>query len=842
MKCPKCQADNPDTQNFCGECGTKISQAGDIHHSFTRTLETPVDVLTRGTFFADRYEIIEKLGEGGMGAVYRVEDTKVGEEVALKLINPLIASDKKTIERFRNELKFARKIRHKHVCQMFDLGESEEIHFITMEYVAGEDLKSLLKRTGKQTIETGVRVAKQVTEGLAAAHGLGIVHRDLKPSNIMIDKEGNARIMDFGIARSMRSKGITGAGLVIGTPEYMSPEQAEGKEADSRADIYSLGVVLFQMLTGQLPFEGETSLAIAHKHIYEPAPDPLTLNSHIPEDLGSLILRCLEKDKEARYQKTSEMLTNLEEVLASLSTAELTSKDILSTKRRPGTSKTITVNIIPKKLLLPASALTAIIVAIISLLIFLPKDQKQPLGSIAVLPFRLITEDRGQEFWDDGMTAALTNKLYQVSGLKRVASFRSAMTFKGSDKKAPEIGQELGVDALVDGTVNRSENKISVNAQLIEAKGDKFLWAGDFSCERDSILTLHNAIAKAIVAELSVNLTSAEEERLSSANTVKPELFEAYEELLYKSTEQYSLADQTKTMEENLIDIIQQDPEFALPYIALATVYFSQAGMGVVPTYDGFIKCREMAEKAVEIDSTSGDAHAYLGITKVFIDYNWEDAEKEFALALKLAPNDTHMYNLYGYFLAYQARFDEAIQAAQRSIEIDPLQFGIAILGWIYYHAGRYDDAIVAFKESDDIWPNSTMVNEYLLTSYLFSDLKEETRNQAEIIMSFPEAHEDPTILAFAGYTYGVLGQRDKATNYLDMLHQLDQKKFVDPHYFAYIHMGLGDKNHALECLEKAYEERTFLAHIKVDPIFYPLHAESRFQSILKNIGLGEEE
>ena len=314
MKCPKCSTDSPSGSSFCARCGAPL--LGDAETVPTpagsRTVLMPPDSLETGTTFAGRYRIIEELGVGGMGRVYKVLDREVGEKIALKLLRPEIAARGDMIRRFREELRLARRVGHKNVCRMFDLGSFEGTFFITMEYVDGEDLKRFLRRSGRLTVGKAVAIARQIGEGLAEAHRLGVVHRDLKPQNIMIDGEGNARIMDFGIARSVQAEGVTAAGAVIGTPEYMSPEQVEGKAADPRADIYALGVVLFEMLSGRLPFEGDTPLSVAVKHKTEAPPDPRTLNPAIPAGLAEAILKCLEKDREKRYGTVEALMADLE--------------------------------------------------------------------------------------------------------------------------------------------------------------------------------------------------------------------------------------------------------------------------------------------------------------------------------------------------------------------------------------------------------------------------------------------------------------------------------------------------------------------------------------------------
>ncbi|NOR13241.1 MAG: protein kinase, partial [Candidatus Aminicenantes bacterium] len=387
-QCPKCNSENTDTARFCSDCGIQLISQKDIPAQ-TRTIETPVQELTRGTTFANRYEIIEELGTGGMGKVYRVEDMKAKEEIALKLIKPEIVADIKTIDRFRNELTTARKIRHKNICGMYHLGEDKGSYYITMEYVPGEDLKSFLRRSKKLTVETTVSIGIQICDGLSEAHRMGVIHRDLKPSNIMIDREGNARIMDFGIARSLKGKGITGPGVMIGTPEYMSPEQVEGKEIDQRTDIYSFGVIIYEMVTGRVPFEGDTALTIAVRQKTEEPKDPREFNTQLSEDLSRVILKCLEKDKGKRYQSIDQILDELSEIERSITTTER-----ILPKKEPEITKTGDIEW---------------------------KD------SIAVLPFVDLSAQKDQEYFCDGMAEELINALSKIEKLhvaSRTSSFQ----------------------------------------------------------------------------------------------------------------------------------------------------------------------------------------------------------------------------------------------------------------------------------------------------------------------------------------------------------------------------------------------------------------------------------
>jgi serine/threonine protein kinase len=475
-KCPKCETINPADSKFCKECATQLPLDAKGQISFTRTLETTPDELTRGMVFAGRYEIIEELGVGGMGKVYRAHDTKLNEEVALKLIKPEIAADKRTVERFHNEIKIARKISHKNVCRTHDLHQEGKTLFLTMEYVRGEDLKSLIHRTKTLSVGTALSIAHQVAEGLGEAHKLGITHRDLKPENIMIDKDGQAKIMDFGIARSLYSGGITAEGGIIGTPEYMSPEQVEGKPADPRADIYSLGIILYEMVTGRAPFEGDTPFSVAYKHRHEAPEEPRKFNPQLPDALNRLILRCMEKNREARYKTAQELLADLEkmesEVPVSAETAPAAS--------RPLISKDITVTFSLRKLIVPG--LIALAVVVIGAASFFTLRKSGPgldPDLVAVAVFENQTGDSSLDPLGRMASDWISQGLSQIAGLKVVPAtsvLQLSPMAKPGEKTSPPLSplqtlaEQTGAGKVVSGTYYLAGGEIQFLSSIVDTR------------------------------------------------------------------------------------------------------------------------------------------------------------------------------------------------------------------------------------------------------------------------------------------------------------------------------------------------------------------------------------
>ncbi len=784
-QCPKCNSDNADTARFCSDCGTQLIPNKEIHAQ-TRTLETPVQELRRGSLIADRYEIIEELGMGGMGKVYRVEDTKAKEEVALKLIKPEIAADKKTIDRFRNELTTARKIRHKNICGMYDLGEDKGSYYITMEYVSGEDLKSLIRRVKQIPIGTAISIAEQICGGLAEAQSLAVVHRDLKPNNIMIDKDGNVRIMDFGIARSLKRKGITGSGVMIGTPEYMSPEQVEGKEVDHRSDIYSLGVVLYEMVTGRVPFEGDTPFTIGMKHKSETPRNPKEFNADIPEDISRTIMKCMEKDKNKRYQSALELLSEL----IKIERGELREEKI---------------------------------------------DEIKWDNSVAVLPFKDLSPKKDQEYFCDGMAEELINALTKIERLK-VASGSSAFQFKGKSYDIREVGEKLKVQTVLEGSVRKAGDRLRITAQLVNVADGFHLWSEKYDRDMGDIFAVQDEISLAIVEKLKVKLVKKDKAEMIKRYTDNVEAYNLYLKGRYfwnkRTREGFTRGIQY--FEKAIVE----DSHFVLPYAGLADSYNLLGFYCILPPEKAFPKAKSAAMKGLEIDETTAEVHTALAFVRMYYDWEWEEAEREFTKAIELNPGYPTAHHWYAEYLALTRQMDDAIKEAKRALELDPFSIVMnTILGWTYYYSHKFTQAIEQFQRTSEMDPNSAIVHFFLSLAYTQESMFDEAI--AEIKRAKILFGESTLMEAVLGHAYAASGKKDLAQKTLDKLKRMLKRMYVSPYYIAGIYADLGEKGEAFNWLEKCLDEKDiWMAFLKIDPLWDKIRSDTRYSALLKKISL----
>jgi serine/threonine protein kinase/Tfp pilus assembly protein PilF len=782
MKCPKCHFENPPGANFCSKCATQLISSEDISIPQTKTIETPIKELTRGTTFAERYEFIEELGIGGMGRVYKVFDKKISEDVALKILKPEISEDEKTIERFGNELKFTRKIVHKNVCRMYDLNEDKGTQYITMEYVPGEDLKSTIVRVGRLSVGKAVFVAKQVSEGLTAAHHLGVVHRDLKPQNIMIDKEGNVRIMDFGIARSLKTKGITAAGMMIGTPEYMSPEQAELKETDQRSDIYSLGVILYEMVTGRLPFEGDSPLSIAMKHKSEKPSDPREFNAQVSEELSHLILRCMEKDKEKRYQRAEELYAELDNIEKDLPTRER-----VVPKRKPITSREITLQFSLKKLLIPAFAIIA--VAIIAVLIWRLVPQKRVVPfphdkpSLAVMYFENNTGDENFDHWRKALSDLLVADLSQskyimvLSGEKlyNILEELNLLEAKSySSKVLKKVSTRGGVQYILVGKLAMAGETLRINALLQEAStGD--LMASEMVEGRgeESLFSMVDDLTRKIKASFKLSeeeIAGDIDKEVGEITTSSSEAYKYYIE----GMEYFSKGDSLKSIPPLEI-AVAFDPEFAMAYRTMANAYYNIGYR---------TKATNRYQKAFELSDRVSDRERYY-IEGVY----YQQSEKT---------------------------FDKAIETYNELLKIYPDDYiGNNNLGEIYIDLEEWHKAIPLLEVNIQNKNESVSSYETVAYSYAAKGLYEKARNVLKLYLS--DISDNAYIRFNLANNYLYQGKYNLAQTEVEKAFSLDPKHYSNSlikgdiyHYKQGLSNAEKEYMKLLETEEpKAYEEGT---------------------------------
>ena len=709
IKCQNCDYENSDDSRFCNQCGTQFETPGDISEIPTMTRQTPIEDLNPGSTFAGRYQIIEELGIGGMGTVYKAVDTTINEKVALKLINPEIATNRKTIERFQNELRFARQVSHKNVCRMYHFSKEKDTHYIVMEYIRGENLKSMVRMTKQLSVRTAVSVAKQVCEGLAEAHHMGVVHRDLKPSNIMIDRVGNARIMDFGIARSMTAQGITGTGVMVGTPEYMSPEQVEGKKADERSDIYSLGIILYEMVTGRVPFGGDTPLSIALKHKNEIPRNPKKINAQIPEALSQIIMKCLEKKAEKRYQSAAELLQDLNEVEKMLPTTESHIP-----RRKPVTTREITVKFSLKKILVPACIAAAIIIlSLFGWRYFFGEPGAVPLEEtvkVAVISFQNQTGNDNYNYLQEAIPNLLITSLEQNRYIRVITWERLHDLLKQLGREDVEVidrdlGFELcrheGVDAIVLGSFIKAEETFATDVKVLDVETKNLIKStSSRGIGVDSILNKQiDELSREISRGVGLSEKKARPSKVQIAEVTTKNM-EAYNYFLRgrEDLEKFYFADARWSLEK----AVELDPEFALAHLYLARVY-SLLGNSV-RTKDEIEKFKKFGRKKVK-----GLDGLYTEAFMATLENTEKGQENYFKILKEIAskyPDEKRVHFDLAKYYQGQGMIQKAIEEFNKALKLDP-KFGYAInqLAYLYSGMNEFETALEYFKEYAAVSP-----------------------------------------------------------------------------------------------------------------------------------------
>jgi len=796
------------------------------------------------------YRIIKKLGAGGMGEVYLARDTKLDRKVAIKVLQPDSIADENLKKRLLREAQAAAKLDHPNICAVYDVNEADSLTFIVMQYIEGETLAEQMELQPLE-LSTALRIAEQAAEGLDEAHAHGIVHRDLKPQNMMITPRGQLKILDFGLAKQLHSSDsvdfeaptaslLSTPGHIVGTMPYMSPEQLQGEPLDARSDIFSFGVIFYEMLAGKHPFQ-DKSAAVTLSRIMLGDPIPTEqFQAQVSPELQTVLSKMLSKDKAARYQSAHDLLTDLRQLPSELS-ASGAQTEATTTKEFSAVTRNLAQRILNKvrrhhwAMLASALAIILLVVAITRLL------STEHLDSLAILPFTYVSSDPqfmgnpDREYLSDGLTESIINNLSQLGNLKVIAR-SSVFRYKGKDLDVRSIGRELDVRTVLVGEIRQEGDELRITVELMDVQTNRSIWGYTYQRKTADIQSVQKEIARNVSEKLRLKLTGADESQLAKTDTQSGEAYEAYLKGRYHWNKRTD--DGFKRATDFFQEAIIKDPSYALAYSGLADCYTLRSDYGFIPPKEGYALAKGAVTLALKYDDSLAEAHTSLASIKAVTDWDWQGAENEYRRAIELNPNYPTAHHWYAAQLLLQGRLDQALQEIKKAQQLDPLSLGInKDFAVILLYAGDYDKALEQCRKTLEIEPHNGAMSTYIAQVY---ELRQQyTEATVELEKAHASAPDDVEITYALGQAYALIGKKDEALQLARELNQPGENNMYLRKEAAYLWALLGEKEQAIAILQKAAEDHYLpVAEVKMDPRLAELRKDARVVELLQKIGL----
>ena len=800
-----------------------------------------------GTRFG-HYEIRSALGVGGQGEVYKAVDTTLDRQVVIKVLPPDQTVKPASLTRFEREAKLASALDHPNICTIHGLYEMDGVRFIAMQYIEGRTVRELVAGRPLE-LRSALSIGIQVADALAAAHARGIIHRDIKAGNVMVMNSGMVKVLDFGLAKLLEQSNenakdlhLTELGVPYGTATYAAPEQAAGERVDHRADIFSTGVLLYEMLTGSWPFKGRTTVEVRYAVLHE-TPRPLAEargeDSPAIARLQEILDRALAKNPADRYQRIEELRDDLRAVLREIdpdaSQATSFTGGIAPVAPRHHAAADIFAPLLRHRKAVAVAAGAVLLVIALGIYFYLSRSRPTAINSLAVLPFANASNDPGTEYLSDGITESLINSLSQLPALK-VRSRNSVFHYKGQEADPQRVGRDLDVRAVLTGRVEHRGDQIAINVELIDTKDDSHLWGERYMRPLSDLPRLQEELSRDITDKLRLRLSGAEQRQLVKNYATNAEAYQLYlqgryywnkrtEEGLQRGIEYFTRA-------------IEKDSNYALAYSGLADCYSLLNVYNIGPATESNPKAREAATRALALDETLAEAHASLAFVSYRFDWNWAEAEQHFKRAIELKPDYATAHQWYSAMLAAMGRFDESNTEARRAHELEPFSLTInSDVGRHLYYARQFEQALATHRQTLEMDSNFSRAHYEL--GYVLAQMGRHAEAVAEFQQALALDQNSLNARVGLGYAYAVSGQKKQAIQIIEQLNELAKQHYVSPYHLAVIYAGLGAREQALSNLEKAVEERfNWIAFIKVEPLFESLRADSRFAALVRRVGL----